>query len=111
MAETLDDSKTFTVMLSAGKFRIVNYSFPASREQGQEVDGTVSVENIGSAVAELRVKLIDVATGSIIDKEPDLYYKNVNPGETVTLNLGTSWGLGAMPAHDWNLKVEAWRQI
>lgn len=113
MGEVIDDSKSFTVALiapSAGKFTIVSYSFPASRKKGEEVDGTVTIKNTGGSMAELRAKLIEVSTENIIDKEPDTYYKNVSAGETVTIQLGTSWGLGAMPAHAWGLRVEAWRQ-
>lgn len=113
MGEVKDDERSFTIRLAApdvGVLQIINYTFPTEVAEGKEVDGTVTVKNVGSGLAEARVKLIDVGTGSVIDKEPDLYYKNLNPGETWTQQLGTSWGLGAMPNHDWNLRVEAWRQ-
>ena len=113
MGEVKDDEKSFTIMLAAppeGELQIINYTFPTEVAEGEEVDGTVTVKNVGTGLAEARVKLIDVSTGGIIDKEPDLYYKNLNPGETWTASLGTSWGYGAMPNHDWDLRVEVWRQ-
>ena len=113
MGEIKDDERSFTITLIApeeGELQIINYTFPTEVAEGKEVDGTVTVKNVGGVLAEARVKLVEVSTGKVIDKEPDLYYKNLNPGETWTAKLGTSWGYGAMPNHNWNLRVEVWRQ-
>ena len=114
MGEVKDDERNFTITLAApevGALQIINYTFPSEIAEGKEVDGAVTVKNVGSGLAEARVKLVEVSTGKVIDKEPDTYYKNLNPGETWTVNVGTSWDpFWAMPNHDWNLRVEVWRQ-
>jgi uncharacterized protein YfaS (alpha-2-macroglobulin family) len=49
MAETIDDTKTFTIELTAepGEGRIVNQNYPASVKHGAAFDVNASTENIG----------------------------------------------------------------
>lgn len=87
---------------------ITDVRFPASVNQGQEVEVFTDVKNTGTETCEFRVYLKNPA-GKTIDKEPDILYKSVKPGETATIKTSTHWDpFWAMPGYDWNLSVELW---
>jgi len=54
--------------------------------------------------------LFDNDTGEEIEHEPKYTWKNLDPGETYTATLDSEWWYGAMPYHDWNLRIEVRKQ-
>lgn len=123
MAEVKDDEKTFTITLEAIKgFIITGYAITPTGNvaEGVEISVDVTVKNQDSVTREVKVTLIDVegsdqgicgmsTPGEVIDKEPMLY-KNVAGGASTTITVNTVLWCGAMPAKNWKLRVEAWRQ-
>ena len=90
--------------------KIVDYTPPEELEEGEEVRVPTTIENGGDAFAEFRMFLFDDDTDEEIEHEPKYTWKNLNPGEEYSNTLDTDWWWGAMPDHDWNLRVEVRHQ-
>lgn len=116
MAEVVDDSKLLGILVTQpvelGKLELVAYSItPISASPGDKFSAEITIKNVGGEMAECRGKLVEHNTNKIIDKEPDTYYKNLNPGESWTITLSDIlWSVPDMEGL-WKLRVEAWRQV
>jgi len=80
--------KTSVAPGSPGIISAVSHTFI-----GDEINVTVTVRNTDSVVHEYRAYLYS-ADGDRMDKEPDTYYKNIQPGQNYTFRLSTNYGWG-----------------
>ena len=117
MGEILDDSKFVSIIVEQvaaepGKLELVAYSVtPVHANPGDRFSADITIKNVGGEIAECRGKLLVDEFNILIDKEPDTYYKNLDPGESWTVTLSDIlWKVPDMEGL-WNLRVEAWRQV
>ena len=115
MDEVLDDSKIVSItveQVETGKLELVAYSVtPVTANPGDRFSAEITIKNVGGEMAECRGKLVEHDTNTVIDKEPDTYYKNLEPGESWTVTLSDIfWSVPDIEGI-WNLRVEAWRQV
>ena len=92
------------------KGAIISYTPPTELEEGKELRAPTTIKNIGEAKGEFRMFLFDDATGEEIEHEPKLTWKDLDPAGTYTETLDTDFWVGAMPDHDWKLRIEVRKQ-
>lgn len=111
MAEIVCDTKTFTIQLTyyplLPRVEIVEHTLEA--KEGQAIDCTFKVWNDGQEAIEItKTSLIDADTGAVLEVDAAILWKpNIEPGQYITRRLSTFGWSPDMPAHNWNIKVEA----
>jgi len=98
------------IKMTDARGEIVSFSPPKKLKKGEEVRIPTTIKNAGGEFGEFRMYLFDDDTGEEIEHEPKYTWKNLNPGETYTATLDSEWWYGAMPYHDWNLRIEVRKQ-
>ncbi|GAJ17068.1 unnamed protein product, partial [marine sediment metagenome] len=93
------------------KGAIISYEPPVELEEGKEVRIPTTIKNVGDAKGEFQMFLFDDVTNEQIEKEPcprplPCYWKDLEPGATYIETLDSDYWYGAMPDHDWNLRIE-----
>ena len=112
MGEVKDDERSFTItLMAAPDLKIIDYIPPTELEEGEEVKVPVTIRNDG-ADCKYKIKLVQVNPYVLIDEEPNTYLigDTIRTGETKTKEVNTVGWWGAMPNHDWDLRVEVWHE-
>ncbi|GAH42351.1 unnamed protein product, partial [marine sediment metagenome] len=88
---------------------------PYSAQKGDEIRIPTTIKNIGGTKGEFQMYLFDDTTNELIEKEPctgipftDKWictWKDLSPGGEYERTLDTDWWWGAMPDHDWKLRI------
>mgnify|MGYP000480482555 CR=1 FL=1 len=89
---TNDDEEDFTIELARAFGEIVDYDAPEKVPPDSDFTVTALVKNTGYDVGEFRVFLVDAETGTVLEKEPDTYWKNLDPGEEWSVSLKAKSG-------------------
>lgn len=79
---------------------------PVSAEEGDEIEIPTVIDNIGEETGKFRMSLIDDVTNEEIEHEPKLGWKELRTFQTYEETLDTDFWVGAMPDHDWDLRIE-----
>ena len=77
-------------------------------KKGDEFTYDVTIKNDGAKKGEFKALLVDVDDDDrVIDDEPDLWFNGaLEPGEEKTFRVTTVAHFGAMPEHDWLLRID-----
>jgi len=102
-----DDYEEFTVAVKKPEGKVVAVDCPTTVTPGEKFTLTATIKNVGEALGEFRIYVFDNESGEKLGKEPDTYWKNLDPGETYTADFS----IRAPPeVGKWSVRVEARQQ-